>query len=148
MPRFAILEHHWNGVHWDFLLEAGESLRTWAIHEPIVRGRIVPADALPDHRLAYLEYEGPVSNGRGRVARVDAGIYEPLIWTEQHIRGWLQGSQFVGAFELREWSAGADSGVSTGSAAGSNSGEGGTTLDLSLGRETRPRWTFCFGNFD
>ena len=31
MPRFVVLEHTWNGVHWDFMLEAGEVLRTWAI---------------------------------------------------------------------------------------------------------------------
>ncbi len=39
MPRFVLLEHAWNGVHWDFMLEAGESLRTWAIDAPIVAGR-------------------------------------------------------------------------------------------------------------
>jgi hypothetical protein len=29
--RFAILEHHWDGVHWDFLVEDGPALRTWAV---------------------------------------------------------------------------------------------------------------------
>ena len=151
MPRFAILEHHWNGVHWDFLLEAGDTLRTWAINEPIVRNRLLSAHSLPDHRLFYLDYEGPVSNDRGHVARVDSGIYDPLIWTERHVRGRLEGSQFVGVFELRECSDGADSGVSTGSGAGSNSGEGTTAGERSLGslgRETRSRWTFRLGNFD
>jgi hypothetical protein len=28
-----------------------------------------------DHRLAYLDYEGPVSNDRGTVTRVDAGTF-------------------------------------------------------------------------
>ena len=31
---------------------------------------------LPDHRIDYLEYEGPVSNGRGTVQRVDSGEYQ------------------------------------------------------------------------
>lgn len=31
---------------------------------------------LPDHRIDYLEYEGPVSNGRGTVQRVDFGEYQ------------------------------------------------------------------------
>ena len=38
MPRFVLLEHVWNGVHWDFMLEAGDVLRTWAIDQPIVAG--------------------------------------------------------------------------------------------------------------
>ena len=29
--RFAVLEHRWDGVHWDFLVEDGPTLRTWAI---------------------------------------------------------------------------------------------------------------------
>ena len=31
-----VLEHDWDGVHWDFMLEAGERLRTWAIDAPIM----------------------------------------------------------------------------------------------------------------
>ena len=46
MPRFVLLEHVWNGVHWDFMLEAGEVLRTWAIDAPIVAGQDLPARAL------------------------------------------------------------------------------------------------------
>lgn len=33
---------------------------------------------IPDHRLAYLEYEGEISAGRGHVLRVLAGHYQPL----------------------------------------------------------------------
>jgi hypothetical protein len=32
------------------------------------------AERLPDHRRAYLDYEGPVSNGRGRVEKLTQGI--------------------------------------------------------------------------
>ena len=46
MPRFVLLEHVWNGVHWDFMLEAGEVLRTWAIDAPVIAGRDLPARAL------------------------------------------------------------------------------------------------------
>ena len=31
--------------------------------------------SLADHRLAYLDYEGPISGGRGTVARWDCGTY-------------------------------------------------------------------------
>ena len=64
--RFVVLEHDWNGVHWDFMLEAGDDLRTWAMNAPPAPGQDLPARALADHRLAYLTYEGPVSGDRGR----------------------------------------------------------------------------------
>ena len=81
MPRFVLLEHHWNGVHWDLMLEAGDVLRTWAIDAPIVSDVELPARALVDHRPHYLEYEGEVSGGKGFVRRLDRGDYEPLVWT-------------------------------------------------------------------
>jgi hypothetical protein len=36
----------------------------------------VLAEALADHRLAYLNYEGPVSGNRGRVVRWDTGEFD------------------------------------------------------------------------
>ena len=110
MLRFVLLEHNWNGVHWDFMLEWGEGLRTWAIGEPIVSGRDLPARALGNHRKIYLEYEGGVAGGRGSVRRVDGGTYRVLEWSEHHVRVALEGSQLVGEVDLR-W-AGAESGVS------------------------------------
>ena len=65
MPRFVILEHHWNGVHWDLMLEVDDRLRTWALDAPIAPGMDVPARRLPDHRAVYLDYEGAISGGRG-----------------------------------------------------------------------------------
>src|SRR5262249_5609576 len=67
MPRFVLLEHTWNGVHWDLMLERDGVLRTWAIDAPVVSGRDLPARSLGDHRLVYLDYEGEISGGRGRV---------------------------------------------------------------------------------
>jgi hypothetical protein len=37
---------------------------------------VIRAEELGDHRLAYLEYEGPLSGDRGRVRRYDAGEFE------------------------------------------------------------------------
>lgn len=37
-----------------------------------------PAERIGDHRLAYLDYTGPVSGGRGQVTRWDAGAYETI----------------------------------------------------------------------
>ena len=122
MPRFVLLEHNWNGVHWDFMLEAGDCLRTWAVEEPIVSGRDVPARALGDHRTIYLEYEGEVGGDRGWVRRVDEGTYQVLEWSEHCVRVELAGAQLVGEVNLRR--------VRAGSAGASDS------------------WVFRAGNFD
>ena len=101
MPRFVILEHRWNGVHWDFMLEEGEILRTWAVDAPIRAGQDLPARALPPHRALYLDYEGEVSAGRGRVEKLDWGTYDPIVWSAGHVRVDLHGTRFVGRVDLR-----------------------------------------------
>ena len=123
MPRFVLLEHNWNGVHWDLMLEAGEALRTWAIDQPIVSGRDLPARALGDHRKIYLEYEGEVAGNRGWVKRVEAGTYRVLEWSDDHVRVELFGAQLVGEVDLRRLAEG--------------SGESGSCS-----------WVFRAGNFD
>jgi|YNPMSStandDraft_1061717.scaffolds.fasta_scaffold00672_2 hypothetical protein len=77
--RFVVLEHDSpRGRHWDLMLEQEGKLRTWALAAPPDTAGPIPAEALADHRLAYLDYEGPISGGRGQVRRWDAGLYEPL----------------------------------------------------------------------
>ncbi len=101
MDRFVILEHAWDGVHWDLMLERGEVLRTWAIDAPIEAGVDLPARALADHRRLYLEYEGPISGARGTVRRVDQGRYDVLHWAPDRVVVRLSGVQLVGEVELR-----------------------------------------------
>src|SRR5689334_9325701 len=77
--RYVILRHE--GVpepHFDLMFETseGSALATW-------RSRAWPpgteaVERLPDHRREYLTYEGPVSDGRGHVKRIQVGTYEPL----------------------------------------------------------------------
>jgi hypothetical protein len=98
--RFAILEHDWNGVHWDFLVEDGPSLRSWAIDSPIVEGVDLPARSLPTHRAIYLEYEGEVSGGRGTVRRWDWGTCEVVEWSEERVKLTVRGGQLVGSVEV------------------------------------------------
>ena len=76
MPRFVILEHDYQGVHWDFMLESAGVLRTWRLLDVPCGDRPVFATPLPDHRTIYLEYEGPVSGGRGAVKRWDWGEFD------------------------------------------------------------------------
>jgi hypothetical protein len=75
MPRYVILEHDHPYRHWDLMLEAGDVLRTWRLAETPQPGRPVRAELIGDHRRAYLDYEGPVSGGRGSVTRWDAGEF-------------------------------------------------------------------------
>lgn len=76
VSRFVVLRHDSpRGLHWDFMLEAGGVLKTWALPEPPETPHPQTAEALPDHRLDYLDYEGPVSRGRGSVSRHDGGTY-------------------------------------------------------------------------
>ncbi len=76
MPRFVILEHDHPVLHWDFMLEMGDVLRTWRLASPPAVGHTVPAEPIFDHRRVYLDYEGPVRGDRGTVTRWDAGTYE------------------------------------------------------------------------
>ncbi|MEW4567699.1 DNA polymerase ligase N-terminal domain-containing protein [Tautonia sp. JC769] len=98
--RFVVLEHRWDGVHWDFMLEAGPALRTWALSRFPEPATDIPATSLPDHRLAYLDYEGPVSNDRGSVRRVDRGTFEPLLWADDRVLVRATGGQVIGEVEL------------------------------------------------
>lgn len=80
MPRYVILQHimpsgSGRESHYDLMLQEDGKLITWAIPELPRAGLKTTATNLPDHRLAYLDYEGPVSGDRGRVRRVDSGDY-------------------------------------------------------------------------
>lgn len=72
--RCAVLRHE--GVaspHFDVLFETspGAALATWRAERwPPEAGDYV--EGAPDHRPAYLTYEGPISGGRGEVRRVFA----------------------------------------------------------------------------
>ena len=80
--RFVILLHTGHGAdHMDLMIEQPRALATWQIEGTPPAGPLttpLAAKALPDHRLAYLDYEGPVSAGRGQVQRIDSGPCEVL----------------------------------------------------------------------
>lgn len=107
MPRFVVLEHAGNGIHWDVMLERDNALETWAIDQPLQPGTELPARRLAAHRIAYLDYEGPISRGRGNVRRVAGGIYQLLAWEDSRVLAALRGDQLSGELELRRSGAGA-----------------------------------------
>lgn len=75
MPRYVLLEHDHPFPHFDLMLEDGPALRTWRLHTWPSAERAIVAEALPPHRPSYLDYEGPISGGRGVVSRRDAGQF-------------------------------------------------------------------------
>jgi DNA polymerase Ligase (LigD) len=101
VPRFVVLTHDHPHPHWDLMLEAGGRLRTWRLERPPMAGESVAAQAIGDHRTAYLDYEGPVSGGRGTVARWDAGTYAVESEEEGRLRLRLEGGRLSGPAELR-----------------------------------------------
>ncbi len=107
MPRFVVLRHEMPAdsdrpSHWDFMLQQGEALRTWALAEEPRAGREVAAEQLADHRLAYLDYEGPVSGDRGTVTRWDQGEYRLIDESERQLQLELQGEQLDGRAVLTQ----------------------------------------------
>ena len=123
--RFVLLEHRWNGVHWDFMVEVtpGGPLRTWAIDAEPRPGLDLPARALNEHRRDYLTYEGEVSGGRGEVRRWDEGSCAVEIWEAGRVRLVLEGGQLTGPVEL--WTSppvGAGESAGTASASGAGGG--------------------------
>lgn len=84
VTRFALLRHDvpadfGRPSHWDLLLERGESCWTWAMEQlpGLLSGQegatCVDARRLVDHRLHYLDHEGPVGGDRGEVRRFLSG---------------------------------------------------------------------------
>lgn len=102
MPRFAILEHHYQGVHWDFMLEQGRRLRTWRLATPPGEAETIEATPLPDHRLVYLDYEGEVSGGRGHVHRWDWGEFDWVREDASAVEVTLSGRRVRGRAYLRK----------------------------------------------
>jgi hypothetical protein len=99
MPRYVILEHDHPYRHWDLMLECGPVLKTWRLAAPPAPGTVVRAEPTFDHRLLYLDYEGPISAGRGNVVRWDHGTFAGE-WTEARVTAELQGQRLVGRLRL------------------------------------------------
>ena len=76
------------------MLEVDEALLTWRVlNEPQigVELRIEPS---PNHRKAYLDYEGPVSGERGCVSQWDFGELLDLLVFDEFVEGRLSSTRF------------------------------------------------------
>jgi hypothetical protein len=90
--------------HFDWMVQRapGQGLITFRVQERIdlQSPQVFTCERLPDHREVYLEYEGPISGGRGRVERMEAGGAEILHLSRDRVRvrielGGLRG-EFLG----------------------------------------------------
>lgn len=114
--RYVLLWHdcpddYRDGPHWDLMLQREgvqeeHSLATWSLLKlPAAWSGVltesatgsfssepIEATKLTDHRAAYLEYEGPVSRGRGEVKRLAAGGLQWRFFEASRVEAELQGT--------------------------------------------------------
>jgi hypothetical protein len=104
--RFVILHHRQrSGEHWDLMIEQPDALATWQLADDPTRTeapRAITATRIGDHRKAYLTYEGPVSQDRGEVRRIEQGACELLCADDSTWLLHLQGNHLQGQYALRQ----------------------------------------------
>lgn len=105
MRRYVILRHetppnYERPLHWDLMLEFEGALWTWALEEEPRLDATITAWGLPDHRLEYLSYEGPLSGERGSVAQWDAGTFEVIRRDAEELVVRLAGQRMRGCATL------------------------------------------------
>lgn len=90
----AVLLHHATrtGSHYDWLLADPRTITTtqptlWAARVAYPSSSWLPLGSwalqpIKPHRWRYLTYQGPLTDQRGQVRRIDQGWFVPLIWTD------------------------------------------------------------------
>ena len=105
LPRFVVQVHDATTLHFDFRLQAGQVLRSWAVPkgpslDPGTRRLAVP---VADHDLAAGDFEGVregQSRGSGAVIIWDEGTAEIRSDEPGHVSFVLHGHKLAGGFAL------------------------------------------------
>ncbi len=107
MPRFVVLLHetpagYVHPTHFDMMFEHGDVLLTWAVEQLPTIEQSVTAQRLPDHRPLYLDYEGPVSENRGTVKRIDRGDFDWVSQTPARYEARINGQKLRGTLVIEQ----------------------------------------------
>ena len=107
---FVLLEHTTrHGIHWDLIVElpGRDTLPTWRlIQNPLAVPGEIAAEPIAEHDRRFLEYEGPLREGRGSVRRLDRGEAEVELREARRLVALLGGQWLRGRFELLGGGAG------------------------------------------
>ncbi|MCK4802088.1 3'-phosphoesterase [bacterium] len=102
---FVVQKHRATRLHYDFRLEKGDVLKSWAIpKEPPTKESIKRlAIQVEDHSLGYEDFEGEIAEGlygAGTVEIWDKGYYEPIKFQAKEITFKLKGKKLKGTYCL------------------------------------------------
>ncbi len=103
--QFVVHEHDATHLHYDFRLEIGGVLRSWAIQKgpsmnPVEKRLAVQVQ---DHPIEYIDFEGVIPQGQygaGTVVVWDCGTYVPLDMQKHKMSFSLKGKILKGNFTL------------------------------------------------
>ena len=104
-PVFVVQKHQATHLHYDFRLEKGGVLKSWAIPKEPSKEVSVKRLAIQveDHSLGYENFEGEIAEGlygAGTVEIWDKGYYGPIKFQAKEIIFKLKGKKLKGTYCL------------------------------------------------